>query len=102
MAKERKKISNRFKNRFEGTTPSLPDNQEVNKALSKVIDIQPTTTTPKSSAKKGRPSLGKNRVKFTTMIDPKKRDQLKHIAINRGVSLADLLDSMIDKLIEEQ
>ena len=102
MAKERKKISNRFKNRFENT-PSLPDNQEVNKALSKVIEIKPTPVTPpKSNTKKGRPPLGKNRVKFTTMIDPKKRDQLKHIAINRGVSLADLLDSMIDQLIEKQ
>ena len=100
MAKERKKISSRFKNRFDNQ-PNLPSNQEVTSKLSMVINVPLEQQPISPSKKKGRPSLGKNRVKFTTMIDPNKRDTLKHNAINKGISLADLLDQMIDQYIEE-
>lgn len=101
MAKQRRKISNRHRSNFE-SSPLLPDNQEINQALNQIIETPSTKVTPiyNSTQKRGRPSLGKNRVKFTTMLDPIKRDKLKHIAIDRQVSLADLLDEMLENYIE--
>lgn len=55
-----------------------------------------------SSRKRGRPPGRVKRVKFTTMIDPVKRDQLKHISITERRSLADILDELIAGYIEHK
>ena len=55
----------------------------------------------KFSSKRRKPKRRDKRVKFTTMIKPALRDQLKHLAIEEKKSLADMIEEMIEHYIKK-
>ena len=59
--------------------------------------ISPTSL---KQRKRGRPKKEHGRVKFTTILDPTKRDKLKILAIHQKRNVADILDEIIDKYLK--
>lgn len=57
-------------------------------------------TSKKSSSNNQEPN-SKQRVKLTTMINPQLRDQLKILAIQKGVQFSDLLEEVIKGYLEK-
>lgn len=121
MAKERK--TRDIKSLLSKKAP-LPTQTEVKKSVAKItgqeaVEEKPveeivakTTrrTTRKATPKvvvveekreRGRPKKDHGRVKFTTIIDPIKRDELKILAIRQGRNVADILDELIDKYLKK-
>lgn len=68
----------------------LPDPDQVEQQLQK-------SQVGQKKEKYGRPPdpAKTDRVKFTTMLDPELRDQLKKRAIDQGISVADLLERLV-------
>lgn len=58
-------------------------------------------TSKKSSSNNQEPN-SKQRVKLTTMINPQLRDQLKILAIQKGVKFSDLLEEVIKVYLDEK
>jgi hypothetical protein len=57
----------------------------------------------KATPKPERPGVNsKGRVKVTTMLDPDLRDELKMMAIRRGVNFADILDKALRDYLEDK
>ena len=54
----------------------------------------------KSNSNNQEPN-SKQRVKLTTMINPQLRDQLKILAIQKGVKFSDLLEEVIKGYLEK-
>lgn len=62
----------------------------------------PAGSTPKETTKgKGRPPATHGRVRFTTIIDPNKRDTMKLIALRQHRTISDVFDDAIAKYIAE-
>lgn len=60
-----------------------------------------TQTSKKSSSNHQEPN-SKQRVKLTTMINPQLRDQLKILAIQKGVKFSDLLEEVIKEYLDKK
>jgi hypothetical protein len=58
-------------------------------------------TSKKSSSNNQEPN-SKQRVKLTTMINPQLRDQLKILAIQKGVKFSDLLEEVIKEYLDQK
>jgi hypothetical protein len=58
-------------------------------------------TSKKSSSNNQEPN-SKQRVKLTTMINPQLRDQLKILAIQKGVKFSDLLEEVIKEYLDKK
>lgn len=101
MEKKRITVTDLHEPHYKEPLPLL-DSEEMKEALAKINAEKDHHHFSKPKQKKGRPSLKKGRVKFTTMIKPAKRDKLKHLAIEKNKSLADMLEEMIDRYILEQ
>lgn len=57
-------------------------------------------TSKKSSSNNQEPN-SKQRVKLTTMINPQLRDQLKILAIQKGVKFSDILEVVIKEYLSK-
>ena len=123
MAKERR--TRDIKKLLSKKAP-LPSKTEVNKSVAKItgkdkvnVDFSKPTTVNKPNViesrrvkatqntnvvekrERGRPKKAHGRVKFTTIIDPLKRDELKILAIRQGRNVADILDELIEKYLKK-
>lgn len=81
-----------------GKKGTLPTPEEVNQKVAKLTG-SPIPQAPIKQAQKGRPKKGTPREKFTTVIDPTKRDQLKILAIHQKRTVADILDELISSYL---
>jgi hypothetical protein len=54
-----------------------------------------------TSKKSSQEPNSKQRVKLTTMINPQLRDQLKILAIQKGVKFSDLLEGVIKEYLDK-
>jgi predicted HicB family RNase H-like nuclease len=82
MAKQKKSSVNRF----------LPSKEETNKDIKKIV---PTLS---NSPQKKNPKA--YRKKFTTMVDPALSKRLKMEALQREISVADILEEIIKNHLE--
>lgn len=84
-----------------GKKGTLPTPAEVNQKIAKLAGTSVPTPIVKTNAK-GRPKKGTPREKFTTVIDPTKRDQLKILAIHQKRTVADILDELISEYLTDK
>jgi dTDP-4-dehydrorhamnose reductase len=90
MAKKRD-----YKNLFKSERELIPHD--------KVEEILPKKEEDESSPQYGRPIKNKaiGRVKFTTVLNKELRNELKHIATDKEISLADLLEEIVREYLKK-
>lgn len=84
-----------------GKKGTLPTPEEVSQKVAKLTG-NPIPEAPIKQAQKGRPKKGTPREKFTTVMDPTKRDQLKILAIHQKRTVADILDELITSYLSDK
>lgn len=79
-------------------------NEEITKAAQEITGRAPSKSfsiaDAKQPAKEREPGLtAKGRVKFTTMLKPELREHLQNIADNKAISVADVLETIIEEYL---
>jgi hypothetical protein len=102
MKKERKiSIPNFDKAAFLQPAGTLPTSEEVTQTVSTLTNVAKTDD---STPIKGRPSQkeSKNRKPFNTMLNVDISNELKILAVKKGISTADLIEIAVKQLLEKE
>lgn len=80
---------------------SVKERLTMDQAKELTNEVNKKPTTKKSSSNNQEPN-SKQRVKITTMINPQLRDQLKILAVQKGVKFSDLLEEVIREYLDNK
>lgn len=81
---------------------SVKERLTMDQAKDLTNEVNNKKQTPKKSSSNNQEPNSKHRVKLTTMINPQLRDQLKILAIQKGVKFSDLLEEVIKEYLDKK